>query len=77
MSDWIKTTDKLPETKADGDAPWEKSESVLIWLKGYGVRFASYYVTNSGRKKWSINNMSGFGFEEVTHWQPIPDAAKQ
>lgn len=73
MSDWINVTDKLPETKADGDAPWGKSETVLIWLSGYGVRFANYYLTNSGRKNWGINNMSGFDFTDVTHWMPLPE----
>jgi hypothetical protein len=68
MSDWIKTTDRLPETPADP----KKSDHVqcLIYIKGE----IEIGMWNHWHLVWDDPSGDDFRYKprEPSHWQPMP-----
>lgn len=75
---WIKCSERMPQTRKHKDSELERSTDCLIWSK---TTHRSYRATlvkfPDGDMLW--DTPYPFGLEDVTHWMPIigPDDASK
>ena len=65
MSEWIRVEDRLPE----------EDEDVLAYIQDGYIKVACPFYQIDGGKRWAWFG-GDYMYENVTHWQPLPDPPK-
>ncbi len=80
---WISVDKKLPERMVQDGMFSKSSQKVLIYVTWYSetdeedirhlISTGICYETADGRISWEDNENVNGDYEEVTHWQPLPE----
>ena len=78
MNDWIKTEDRLPETRVrDGVDVYDATESsafVLLYSQNLHKMYIGKLIKSGGEVKWwKTSEYSRVARGVVTHWKPLPE----
>ena len=69
MSEWIKTSERLPKLDEDGD-----SDYVLVFHKGYGILMSVCYY--NGCAHGFYDNCNLYSIDDAPYWMPLPEPPK-
>lgn len=78
MSEWIKTSERLPESD-DDVLVYNPKDGITIGqfnkdeVHGYYESDGSYFITNSG---WDVQ-YEWAPYMSPTHWMPLPNPPKE